>query len=178
MVVWRNNYWHATTKKRGRGSRGRWYWHDNCGTRRFLGACRDRAVQKIATRGLPGRIQYVRSGNLHMLEVTPEQGWVHLTPLHCVINAYKQGRKYHISLIMDWELNYREDLREALDHVKSAFTDPRRGVLRVRKVQDNHVCVLSPDQELFCGCIYNIMYLRMCHPDALHFTLPEPSISM
>ena len=116
-----------------------------------------------------------------MLEVTPEQGWVHLTPLHCVLNAYKKGHTYHISLIMEWELDQAPasaGLREAPDHVKDVFNDPKQGVLRVREVQSNHVCVLRPVQELFHGCIHNIMYLRMCHPAALHFTLPEPSISM
>ena len=181
MVLWRNAHWHASTSRSGRRTRNRWYWHDSCGARRFLGAARRRVVNTIETRGLPGTVQYVRSGNLHMLEITPQKGWVHLTPMHRVIKAYKKGDKYHIILIMEWEIDQASaaaQLREALSHVAAEFAGPKTGVLEVREVQSNHVCVLRPDQEFFLGCINNIMYLRMNHPDALHFSLPEPSISM
>ena len=77
----------TSTKRPGRRTRSRWYWHDDCGSRRYVGAQRRRAVGTIKNRGLPGTVKYVRSGNLHMLEVTPRRGWVHLTPQHRVVQA-------------------------------------------------------------------------------------------
>ena len=110
----------------------------------------------IKNRGLPGTVKYVRSGNLHMLEATPRRGWVHLTPQHRVVQAYKRGGQYHISLIMEWELDQAPDsarLREALAHVTSEFAQPKDAVLEMKDVQRNHVCVLNPDQLLFQGSI-------------------------
>ena len=93
-----------------------------------------------------------------MLEVTPRRGWVHLTPQHrvVVVQAYKRGEQYRISLIMEWELDQAPDsarLREALAHVASEFAQPKDAVLEVKDVQHNHVCVLNPDQLLFQGSI-------------------------
>ena len=87
MGLWRNNHWYASTKRPGRRTRSRWYWHDDCGSRRYVGAQRRRAVGTIKNRGLPGTVKYVRSGNLHMLEVTPRRGWVHLTPQRRMVQA-------------------------------------------------------------------------------------------
>ena len=98
-----------------------------------------------------------------------------------MVQAYKRGEQYHISLIMEWELDQAPDsarLREALAHVASEFAQPKDAVLEVKDVQPNHVCVLNPNQLLFQGSINNIKYMRMDLPGAFHFGLPEPSISM
>ena len=101
----------------------------------------------IKNRGLPGTVKYVRSGNLRMLEVTPRRGWVHLPPQHRVVQAYKRGEQYHISVIMEWELDQAPDsarLREALarrqkPHEERQHERRVEGARDLREGADAHV---------------------------------------
>lgn len=176
-MPWRNN-WYWATSSQGKKT---WYWHDGNGCRRWVGARRRYQIKKMMQRGLPAVIQFKKRGSLLCLEITPRRGFLHLTTPSRVMQAYNYGCRYHISLAMLHEIRAAPKsarLLEALRFIRDEFKTPKECVLEVEEVQDNHVVCLREDQAVFQHTIHNIQYVRAHSTSCLHFTLPQPSVSM
>jgi hypothetical protein len=64
-------------------------------------------VAHINSKGLPVRLsvkEWAHADDLLMLDVEPEEGFIHLATDATVTELYDEGYRYHISLCFRWEL--------------------------------------------------------------------------
>ena len=129
------------------------WWRDKCGVWRYRGGQQRRRLERARRPGLPCRIQYMKSGNLHALRLDPLPGFTHMSSPRDVSTSIKSGNHYHVTIALNNRLKRGIPRRlrgtgtrigrehwDALEFVRQAFKDPIICRLRIDSVDEwNHV---------------------------------------